>query len=90
MKKNILIGILTICFMTSLGYGVIQQSEAENQRKRADEMEAKAIENERLAREQQQRAEKVEQLIVKHARLAEARKDSVIRQWQESEKRRKK
>lgn len=57
MKKNILIGILSICFMTSLGYGVIQQSEAENQRKRADEMEAKAIAMELKAMEAQRHAE---------------------------------
>ena len=79
MKKNILIGILSICFMTSLGYGVIQQSEAQNQRKRADEMEKKAIAMERLAREAQMLAE-AERAIAQNAlRVAEQNAEETAR-----------
>jgi hypothetical protein len=83
MKKNILIGVLTICFMSSLGYGVVQQSEAENQRKRADEMEMRAKEMEAVATEQIR-------LIEKYTRQAEAKRDSLIKQAVEAEKQGKK
>ena len=46
MKKNLIIGLLTIVSLLSLTYGYIQKQ-------RADEQEALAIENAKIAREQQ-------------------------------------
>lgn len=46
MKKNLIIGLLTIISVLSLIYGYMQKQ-------RADEQEALAIENAKIAREQQ-------------------------------------
>ena len=46
MKRNLIIGLLTIVSLLSLTYGYIQKQ-------RADEQEALAIENAKIAREQQ-------------------------------------
>ena len=50
MKKNLIIGLLTIVSLLSLTYGYIQKQ-------RADEQEALALENAKIAREQQIMAE---------------------------------
>lgn len=90
MRKNILIGILTVCFMTSLSYGVIQQSEAENQRKRADEMEALAKQNEALAKEMHERAAMQLKIAEERAHQANVIAQKLIEKEQQAEKQRKK
>jgi len=50
MKKNLIIGLLTIVSLLSLTYGYFQKE-------RADEQEALAIENGKIAREAEIRAE---------------------------------
>ena len=51
MKKNLIIGLLTIISLSSMTYGYFQKE-------RADEQEALAIENAKIAREAEIKAEK--------------------------------
>jgi len=50
MKKNLIIGLLTIVSLSSMTYGYFQKE-------RADEQEALAIENAKIAREAEIKAE---------------------------------
>lgn len=50
MKKNLIIGLLTIVSLSSMTYGYFQKE-------RADEQEALAIENAKIAREAEIRAD---------------------------------
>jgi hypothetical protein len=50
MKKNLIIGLLTIVSLSSMTYGYLQKE-------RADEQEALAIENAKIAREAEIKAE---------------------------------
>jgi len=50
MKKNLIIGLLTIISLSSMTYGYYQKE-------RADEQEALAIENAKIARESEIKAE---------------------------------
>jgi len=78
MKKNLIIGLLTIVSLLSLTYGYFQKE-------RADEQEALAIENGKIAREaeiraeqsqreaQMQRAIATEQAFMAHKALEQAK-----------------
>jgi hypothetical protein len=64
MKKNLIIGLLTIVTVLSLAYGYYQKD-------RADENELRANENERLAREMMIKAEEQQKLAEQQRRIAE-------------------
>lgn len=53
MIKNLLIGLLTVVSLTSMTYGYLQKA-------RADEQEAIALENMKIAREAESKAEQMQ------------------------------
>lgn len=63
MKKNLIIGLLTIVSLLSLTYGYFQKE-------RADKQEALAIENGKIAREAEIRAEQSQKEAEMQRRLA--------------------
>lgn len=63
MKKNLIIGLLTIVSLSSMTYGYFQKQ-------RADEQEALAIENVQIAREAEIRADQSRKEAEMQRRLA--------------------
>jgi hypothetical protein len=78
MKKNIIIGLLTIVSLLSLAYGYFQKD-------RADEQEAIAIENAKIAREATIQAEKQMEMAQRQRIIAESSMLEAVRQRQIAE-----
>lgn len=73
MKKNLIIGLLTLVTVLSIAYGYYQSD-------RADENEVRANENERLAREMMIKAEEQQKIAEQQRRIAEINMMEAIRQ----------
>ncbi len=73
MKKNLIIGLLTLVTVLSMAYGYYQKD-------RADENELRANENERLAREMMIKTEEQQKLAEQQRRIAEISMAEAMRQ----------
>jgi hypothetical protein len=73
MKKNFIIGLLTLVTVLSIAYGYYQKN-------RADENELRANENERLAREMMIKAEDHLKRAEQQRRIAEMKMMEAMRQ----------
>lgn len=73
MKKNLIIGLLTIISVLSISFGYYQKD-------RADKNELKANENERLAREMMIKAEEQMKMAEQQRRIAEVNAMEAMRQ----------
>ena len=71
MKKNLIIGFLTIVSLLSLTYGYFQKERADEQEKIANEAMTKAEQNQREAEMQSQLAEKMAQRAKEQQLIAE-------------------
>jgi Tfp pilus assembly protein PilO len=73
MKKNLIIGLLTLVTVLSIAFGYYQKD-------RADKNEIRADENERLAREMTIKAEEQQKLAEQQRRIAEMNMVEAMRQ----------
>lgn len=79
MKKNLIIGLLTIVSLLSLTYGYFQKQ-------RADEQEALAIENAKIAREAEIRAEQSQKEAEMQRDIALINEAKALKIWDEVNK----